>query len=64
MSGFPRYSGPRPETPGCKGINTFYHGQKIPFILLYSLIAPLLSLSPPFLPIQTLGRFPLSTGQI
>jgi hypothetical protein len=32
-SGFPGYSGPDPETPGCKGINTFYRGQKVPFIL-------------------------------
>jgi hypothetical protein len=32
-SGFPGYSGPGPETLGCKGINTFYRGQKVPFIL-------------------------------
>jgi hypothetical protein len=28
-SGFPGYSGPGPETLGCKGINTFYCGQKV-----------------------------------
>jgi hypothetical protein len=27
-SGFPGHSGPGPETPGCKSINTFYRGQK------------------------------------
>jgi hypothetical protein len=33
-SGFPGYSGPGPETPSCKGINTFDRGEKVPFILL------------------------------
>jgi hypothetical protein len=30
-SGFPGNSGPGPETPGRKGINTLYRGQRTPF---------------------------------
>jgi hypothetical protein len=30
-SGFPGYSRPGSETPGCKGIKTFDRGEKIPF---------------------------------
>jgi hypothetical protein len=42
-SGFPGYSGPGPETPGCKGIKTFDHGEKAFFHHFSVLTAPPLS---------------------
>jgi hypothetical protein len=56
-SGFPVYSGPGPETPGCKGINTFDHGEKAPFILLQFNRAPLSPRRLPSSPSMPLGDF-------
>jgi hypothetical protein len=39
-SGFPGNSGPGPESPGCKGINILYRGQRTPFTHFHSLTAP------------------------
>jgi hypothetical protein len=53
-SEFPGNSGPGPESPGCKGINTLYRGQRTPFTPFHSLTAPtpspVASLSPPSIP--------------
>jgi hypothetical protein len=64
MSGFPGYSGPGPETPGCKGINTFDRGEKDSLYPFTVQLCPISLPSPPSPPHLSPWRFPPSTGQI
>jgi hypothetical protein len=57
-SGFSRYSGPGPEISGCKGINTFDHGERGSFHLYSVLTVPyLFPVASPFLSLKPLCDF-------
>jgi hypothetical protein len=62
-SGFPGYSGPGPETPGCKGLNTFYRGQKVPFTLFTVWPCPSFPRRLPSSPSKPLGDFHLPPSE-
>jgi hypothetical protein len=61
LSGFPGYSGPGPETPGCKSIKAFDRGENPCFTSTQFLTAPPSLPSPPS---HFLGRFPHPTPKI